>query len=173
MDMGMGVQKNAQEEEKRNENLGNKYIRERIIEFLRGGLSMQRDAEYAKTVLGERVSWILFAERQSGSFDIPQVSFAREYRKGFRVGLKDCVAATPAVVDWRKLVSICHGSLASCLRNGFGASSIYGSGVAVIRCWAKSGAKHDGVGPMPAKIEGLLPHENLEAAISRSAPFIT
>jgi len=51
------------------------------------------------------------------------------------------------------LVSICHGSLASRLRNGFGASSIYGSGVAVIRRWAKSGAKCDGVGPMPAKVD--------------------
>jgi len=37
------------------------------------------------------------------------------------------------------------------LRNGFGASSIYGSGIAIIRCWAKSGAERDGVGPMPVK----------------------
>ncbi|KYN33246.1 hypothetical protein ALC56_12395 [Trachymyrmex septentrionalis] len=103
--------------------------------------------------LEEHVSWILFAKRQSGSFDIPQVSFVWEYRKGLTVGLKDCVVAAPAVADWRKLVSICHGSLASRLRNGFGASSIYGSGVAVIRRWAKSGAKYDGVGPMPAKVK--------------------
>lgn len=43
--------------------------------------------------------------------------------------------------------------MASCLQNEFGVSSIYGSGVAVIRRWdAKSGAKRDGVGPMPAKV---------------------
>ncbi|EGI69682.1 hypothetical protein G5I_01589 [Acromyrmex echinatior] len=103
--------------------------------------------------LEKYVSWILFAKRQSGSFDIPQVSFVWEYRKGLTVGLKDCVVAAPAVADWRKLVSICHGSLASRLRNGFGVSSIYGSGVAVIRRWTKSGAKCDGVGPMPAKVK--------------------
>ncbi|EZA51829.1 hypothetical protein X777_09624 [Ooceraea biroi] len=101
-------------------------------------------------------------KRQSGSFDILQVGSAREYRKGFRAGLKDCVAAATAMADWRalegrrmkKLVSMCHGSIGAWhpARERVWDSSIYGSGVPVIRRRAKSGAEHDGVGPMPAKV---------------------
>lgn len=54
------------------------------------------------------VGYYSASQRQSGSFDIPQVGFTWEYRKGLRVGLKDCVAVAMAAIggllngdEWR------------------------------------------------------------------------
>lgn len=58
---------------------------------------------------------------------------------------------TCLVRNWYRCVMF-DGSLAPKLAEGIWDSSIYGSGVAIIRRPAKSGAKRDGVGPIPAKI---------------------
>lgn len=55
------------------------------------------------------------------------------------------------VRNWYRCVMF-DGSLASKLAEGIWDSSIYESGVAIIRRPTKSGAKRDDVGPIPAKV---------------------